>query len=246
MRGTDSRGIGDAVLQSASKRGSARQVAGPSPFPTAHKPKIPASVLRPRPQPPSAPTRSDIVASLGEQIKALRLAANLSGGALALRSDISRSMLSRIERGLVSPSVETLDRIAHGLGQPLSRFFCDQPGRTDLSVVRAGHGIAVDRVGPVAGFDYELLGHGLSGNLFVEPYLVRVASDAPPYTSFQHPGIKFIYMLTGKVTYCYGPRKLQAIGAGDALMFDASALHGIDSVEEGPVSYLSVVFTLRS
>lgn len=35
-------------------------------------------------------------------------------------------MLSRIERGLVSPSVETLDRIANGLGVPVSRFFSDQ------------------------------------------------------------------------------------------------------------------------
>lgn len=155
-------------------------------------------------------------------------------------------MLSRIELGLVSPSVETLDRIAHGLGQPLSRFLSDQPSRTDLSVVRAGHGIAVYRIGAVARFYYELLGHGLSGNLFVERYLVRVASDAPPYTSCQHPGINFNYMLTGKVTYCYRPRKLQAIGTGDVLLFDASALHGIDSVEEGLVSYLSVVFTLRS
>lgn len=246
MQRADSRVKGKAFLPPSSKGGSDRKAPGPSPFPTARKPKIPASVLRPRHRVPSVPPRSDIVASLGEQIKALRLAAALSGGALALRSGISRSMLSRIERGLVSPSVETLDRIAHGLGQPLSRFFSDQPSRTDLSVVRAGHGIAVDRVGAVAGFDYELLGHGLSGNLFVEPYLVRVASDAPPYTSFQHPGIKFVYMLTGKVTYCYGPRKLQAIGAGDALLFDASALHGIDSVDEGPVSYLSVVFTLRS
>jgi transcriptional regulator with XRE-family HTH domain len=49
-------------------------------------------------------------------------------------------MLSRIERGLVSPSVETLDRIANGLGVPVSRFFSDQTHRTDFSHVPAARG----------------------------------------------------------------------------------------------------------
>lgn len=32
---------------------------------------------------------------------------------------------------------------------------------------------------------------------------------------------------------------------GDSLLFDAIALHGIEAIQNGPVSYLSVVFTLR-
>jgi hypothetical protein len=36
-----------------------------------------------------------------------------------------------------------------------------------------------------------------------------------------------------------------ALRVGDSLLFDATALHGIASIDEGPVSYLSVVFTLR-
>jgi len=33
--------------------------------------------------------------------------------------------------------------------------------------------------------------------------------------------------------------------AGDTLLFDATALHGIEAVGAGPVSYLSVIFALR-
>jgi transcriptional regulator with XRE-family HTH domain len=153
-------------------------------------------------------------------------------------------MLSRIERGLVSPSVETLDRIASGLGVPVSRFFSDQTSRTDFSFVPAGKGIQVDRVGAVAGYRYELLGHQLSGNLFVEPYLVTLLPEAAPYVTFQHPGIKFLHLLTGQVSYRYGGR-LVKLAPGDSLQFDATALHGIEAIEEGPVSYLSVVFTMR-
>ena len=215
-----------------------------SPLPTVRPLRLPASVLGPRIPASVGPTRNDPVHRIGNQVRALRIAAGASGGELAATSGVSRSMLSRIERGLVSPSVETLDRIARGLGVPASRFFGDQTSRTDFSYVPAGKGILVERVGAVAGYRYELLGHQLSGNLFVEPYLVTLLPEAEPYVTFQHPGVKFLHLLTGRVTYRYGV-KMVKLATGDSLQFDATALHGIDSIEEGPVSYLSVVFTMR-
>lgn len=172
------------------------------------------------------------------------MAASTSAGALALATGVSRSMLSRIENGLVSPSVETLDRIAQGLHVPVSRFFGDQARRTDFCHVPAGRGLVVDRIGAVADYRYELLGHSLSGNLFVEPYLVTLLPDAQPYVTFQHPGLKFLHFLSGEVTYRYCGKTV-TVGAGDSLIFDATALHGIEAIHTRPVSYLSVVFTLR-
>ncbi|WPH20089.1 helix-turn-helix domain-containing protein [Variovorax paradoxus] len=172
------------------------------------------------------------------------MAAEVSGGELAKISGISASMLSRIERGLVSPSVETLECLAQGLHVPTSRFFSDQARRTDFSHVRAGHGVVVDRVGAAFDYRYELLGHLLSGNLYVEPYLVTLLPGADPYVTFQHPGLKFLYFLSGEVTYRYGG-KLVEVRAGDSLLFEATALHGIETIQVQPVSYLSVVFTLR-
>ena len=172
------------------------------------------------------------------------MAGGASAGALALATGVSRSMLSRIERGLVSPSVETLDRIAQGLEVPVSRFFGDQTRRTDFCHVPAGRGLVVDRIGAVADYRYELLGHLLSGNLFVEPYRVDLLPGAEPYVTFQHPGLKFLHFLSGQVTYRYGAKVVVA-RAGDSLLFDATALHGIEAIDVEPVSYLSVVFTLR-
>ncbi|QGW82224.1 helix-turn-helix domain-containing protein [Variovorax paradoxus] len=188
--------------------------------------------------------RSLSAARIGAQVRALRMAAEVSGGELAKTSGVSASMLSRIERGLVSPSVETLERLAQGLHVPTSRFFGDQARRTDFCHVRAGQGVVVDRVGAVSDYRYELLGHLLSGNLFVEPYLVTLLPDADPYVTFQHPGLKFLYFLSGEVSYRYGGRTAE-VRAGDSLLFDANALHGIEAIQNGPVSYLSVVFTLR-
>ncbi|RYE67275.1 MAG: cupin domain-containing protein, partial [Oxalobacteraceae bacterium] len=150
----------------------------------------------------------------------------------------------RVERGLVSPSVETMNRIARGLGVPLSRFFSDQASRTDWSFVPAGRGILVERTGAAADYRYELLGHLLSGNLFVEPYLVTLLPQAQPYTSFQHPGLKFLHLVSGRARYRYGG-KLVTLEKGDSLLFEASALHGVEEILEAPVSYLTVIFSLR-
>ena len=215
-----------------------------SPLPTARPLRLPASVTRMRPRRPAPAIRSSSAARIGAQVRALRMAAGMSAGALALLSGISASMLSRIERGLVSPSVETLERLAQGLHVPVSRFFGDQARRTDFCHVRAGQGLVVDRIGAVEGYRYELLGHSLSGNLFVEPYLVTLLPEAGPYVTFQHPGLKFLHVLSGAVTYRYGAKSVE-VGAGDTLLFDATALHGIEAIHSGPVSYLSVVFTLR-
>ncbi|WP_258187113.1 helix-turn-helix domain-containing protein [Variovorax sp. WS11] len=182
---------------------------------------------------------------MGERIKALRIAASASGVQLAQKCSISRSMLSRIERGTVSASVEMLDRIARGLDVPLSRFFADQADRIDFSFVPAGKGIVVDRISAVAGYRYELLGHLLSGNLFVEPYLVRLLPGAKPYTSFQHPGVKFVHLMSGQVRYRYGSRALE-MQAGDSLLLEANALHGVEAIGQEPVCYLAVVFTIRN
>jgi transcriptional regulator with XRE-family HTH domain len=185
-----------------------------------------------------------IAHQLGRQIQTLRLSAGLSGAELARGADISGSLLSRIERGITSPSIDTIDRIARRLGVAISKLFVDQLGRHDCSFVPAGAGLKVERIGATAGHGYELLGHPLSGNLFVEPYKVTLISSAKPCTSFQHTGVEFLHVLSGAMNYRYGDRTY-ALRQGDSLLFDASAMHGPESFEATPITYLSVVFNLR-
>ena len=215
-----------------------------SPFPTAKSVRVPARLREPRPGARTQETRSAIAEQLGSQVRALRLAVGISAAALAETSGVSRSMLSRIERGLVSPSIEALERIANALDVPMSRFFVDQVRRTDCSFVPNGKGLVVEREGVIKGYRYELIGHLLSGNLFVEPYVVKLTREAEPYTTFQHPGMKLLYFLKGRVKYRYGSRTMD-VKAGDTLLFDATALHGSEAILERPVEYLSIVFTLR-
>jgi transcriptional regulator with XRE-family HTH domain len=70
---------------------------------------------------------SDINSRIAGRVLALRSAANLSLEALATRCDVSRSMISLIERGETSPTAVVLEKIATGLGVTLGALF-DAPG----------------------------------------------------------------------------------------------------------------------
>ena len=218
-----------------------RQLA--SPFPTTRPLKLPASVLRPR-APLARPVRSVSASLIGRQVHELRLAAGASGGKLAQRAGISRSMLSRIERGLVSPSIETLGRIASGLDVSLSRLFAEPPSCSDLCHVPAGRGLRVERLGALADHRHELLGHLGSANLCVEPYLVSVEPEAGACVPLQQPGLKFLYLLAGTATYRYGAKVIE-LEEGDSLLFDAAIVHGVEAVGAQPLAYLSLAVRLR-
>ena len=68
----------------------------------------------------------DINVRIAEQVRTLRAALGLSLETLASRSDVSRSMLSLIERGESSPTAVTLEKVATGLGVSLATLFEDR------------------------------------------------------------------------------------------------------------------------
>jgi transcriptional regulator with XRE-family HTH domain len=75
----------------------------------------------------------DIDARIGGQIRALRMARDLTLDELARQSEVSRAMLSRIERGESSPTAQLLVKVCSGLGVTLSALFASaESPRTPL------------------------------------------------------------------------------------------------------------------
>ena len=60
----------------------------------------------------------NINSTLAENLKRLRVERNLSLGQLAEASEVSKVMLSQIEKGSTNPTINTLWKIAHGLKVP--------------------------------------------------------------------------------------------------------------------------------
>lgn len=189
---------------------------------------------------PRVDEKLPVAAAIGAQIRMLRKRLEITGAELASRAGLSAGMLSKIENGSVSPSLESLEAVADALNVSLTGLFATYEERRDCSYVPAGQGVTIDRRGTKAGHQYRLLGHSLSGDLVVEPYLITLSNEAEPYPVFQHAGIEFIYMLSGAVTYRHAD-KTYPLKPGDALMFDAAAPHGPEVLDRLPSTYLSII-----
>lgn len=72
---------------------------------------------------------------LGARIRALRRHRGLTLRELADRAAVTESFLSQVERGLASPSISTLRRIASGLGESIGSLF-DGEGEPGVLVRR--------------------------------------------------------------------------------------------------------------
>ena len=75
-------------------------------------------------------------ALVARNIRRLRVARELSQEMLAVDAGIDRTYVSRLERGLVNPSVAVLDKLARALSSNIEEFF---------TAPRAGEGGAPPR-----------------------------------------------------------------------------------------------------
>lgn len=71
---------------------------------------------------------TDIKRIFGKRLKQLRQLQELTQQELAERAEMSISFLSSIERGLKSPTIETLEKLADALGVTLSELLSFDSG----------------------------------------------------------------------------------------------------------------------
>jgi len=71
----------------------------------------------------------DLPILVGRNVQELRKRARLTQAELAERIDVSPEFLSRVERGLKSPSLETVEKIAKALGLQVKELFQEGPRR---------------------------------------------------------------------------------------------------------------------
>jgi transcriptional regulator with XRE-family HTH domain len=67
--------------------------------------------------------RAEILVQFGRRLRDLRRERELSQAVLAERADVTSEHVSRIERALVGPSLEVIDRLAQALGVEVKALF---------------------------------------------------------------------------------------------------------------------------
>ena len=179
--------------------------------------------------------------TLGLRIRALREAMNLSLRDLAERSGVSAPMLSQVERGETSPTLQVAKRIAHGLELRLSQLLrLDEDGA--VTVVRRGE----RRTGPggAKGHRYEILTPPLPGQRAelsrhtLSPRAVTGAAGDPP---MHEPGSRETALVESGlvVLHCDGAR--HELAAGDCVTFDADLPHHFENPGDTEAVLLAVV-----
>jgi transcriptional regulator with XRE-family HTH domain len=180
--------------------------------------------------------------AIGREVRAFRKKLGITVADLAAATDISLGMLSKIENGITSPSLTTLQALSRALGVPVTAFFRRFEEEHSAVFVKAGEGLDVERRGTRAGHQYNLLGHigSNTSGVVVEPYLITLTEDSDVFPTFQHAGMEFLYMLEGEVVYRHG-NNLYPMKPGDSLFFDADAPHGPEQLTQLPMRYLSII-----
>lgn len=180
--------------------------------------------------------------AIGRQVRELRKRQRMTGSDLAQQTGLSVGMLSKIENGVISPSLTTLQALANALRVPLVQLFSGYEEPRGAMHVKAGQGVEIERAGTRAGHQYHILGHIGSNNsgVVVEPYLIVLDAESDRFPTFQHEGIEMLYMLDGVVDYRHGDQ-IYRLEPGDSLLFDSDAPHGPEELVQLPARYLSII-----
>lgn len=161
---------------------------------------------------------------LAQRVKGLRTRAKMTLKELSTRSGVSTSALSKLENGQLSPTYESIIRLARGLSVDIAALFSADTtsvtGRRTIS--RKGSGVKYD----TPNYQYEMLCTDLARKRMV-PLLAHVkAREAKAFGPLlSHDGEEVLYVVSGKVvlhTEYYEPILLDE---GDCAYFDSQMGH---------------------
>jgi transcriptional regulator with XRE-family HTH domain len=169
------------------------------------------------------------VTALGARIRALRGERELQQRQLAEKADLTPSMVSQIESGRLTPSLNTLGRLAGALGVPIAALFDAAPAGRIHVTRRKDY--------PVVSFDgtserWAVLGAGLFEGK-IRAVVATLDARSRGMTTEKvviKPGqMKLFYVLDGDVALRYhGDR--YTLETGDSALLDGGVAHGWENL----------------
>lgn len=174
-------------------------------------------------------------------LRSHRRRAGLTLEALAESTGLTKSYLSKVERGISTPSIAVALKIARALDADVSQLFSDSPDDSLMAVERRHERAQVDQSGESAVYDAiatRMIGKSM------QPFIVHPATQ-PGSDYMEHPGEEFIFVKEGAVEVSI-PNQVIALGEGDSLYFDANTPHRVRSVSPSRAVLIVVVHDRES
>lgn len=178
--------------------------------------------------------------AIGASLKDLRHQRGHSARSLADLSCVSAAMISRIENGLVSPSIGTLAALAEALEVPIVSLFREaRTDHTDVTLVRHGEGLKSTRIADGHRHEYTNLALHSRKDLRFQARRVTLLRDGGPPPTYVGHGVVFVQVLQGEAIYRYGQQEFR-LQPGDSISVDAELNHGFTEVLTPEFTFLTV------
>jgi transcriptional regulator with XRE-family HTH domain len=169
-------------------------------------------------------------------LRTVRKQRGLTLDEVAARTGLTKSYLSKIERGRNVPSIAVALKISQALDVDASQLFSDSAGENRASITRSGdlsRGSGEERFRPIAS---GMLGKAMS------PFILR--PDATFEEGYrEHAGQELVFVHAGAIDVDLDGQ-IEALLPGDAAYFDASIPHRIRSTSEELAVVVVVVQTV--
>jgi len=185
--------------------------------------------------------KNDLATQIGKKLKELRKELDLTLKRLAEETKLSVPLLSRIENGIVMPSIPTLQEIANVLKVDVGYFFKKEDEKGYVIRRQGERKISYAKKGAKrrkAVYITELLAEGMD-NPFMEPAIVTLIGKEEDTKLSTHVGQEFFYVLEGEMELTLGAKKY-ILGKGDSAYWNGSVPHKGVSLSKKPAKTLNV------
>lgn len=179
-------------------------------------------------------------ASLGQRLRRIRKQNNWTLADVAKRSGIAISTVSKIERGLMSPSYQRFMQLAEGLGIDVAELFTSEgetfaPG--SFTLTRAGQA----EPHATGGYFYEMLGADLRNKQMIPMFSSLQSHETRELPEFnKHAGEEFLMVLDGTLDVRFEDREPVQLDVYDSIYFDSNIGHRYISTGEANATFVVV------
>jgi transcriptional regulator with XRE-family HTH domain len=178
--------------------------------------------------------------TLASRIAFLRRQHGMTLDQLADAAVLTKSYISKVERGLSVPSISTALKIAGAFDLSVGQLLGETQYDDAISLVRRAERPSFMRGGSASGYDYEMLAPGKRFKT-MEPFIMRPPLKFQDDRRFEHGGQEIIFVLSGAIELNFGDHSYK-LNSGDCVYFDSHIPHRSRSLN-GKVAQALVVVT---
>src|SRR5690554_7627575 len=187
-----------------------------------------------------------VVNNPGKKIKEFREFRQITRDDLALKANLDKAQMKKIEEMGVMPSLGHLIKISRALGVRVGTFLDDQEYIGPV-LVRKGEeksffSFSTKDETSREHLNFFSLAQDKTGR-HMEPFIVEIEpSKESDYKLSSHEGEEFIYVLEGSIEINYG-KEVYRIHKGDTIYIDSIVSHNVHAAENKPAKILAVVYS---